>query len=167
MEVEFLVRVHIIRIMAYCGLGWDALFRGKGTAQGDCCKHAEDVPDQHVLTNRKRMVVEEEDMAWALSMGLTLILDADGASLIYSHVLLPATSSVGASRPDEGVDLITILWDVLFAIVFIALAATSNAEVWLVIIHIQSFREIVIALDISGRCQGCGYILATMPAQKP
>ena len=67
----------------------------KGTAANTLKMSA----DQHVLTNCKRMVVEEEDMAWALPMGLTLILDADGASLIHSHVLLPATSSVGASRP--------------------------------------------------------------------
>ena len=56
-----------------------------------------------------------------------------------------ACSSEAAS--DQDVELTTVGWNVLISAVFVGLPATANSAIWLQLVHLQSSRDIVVALD--------------------
>ena len=62
----------------------------------------------------------------------------------------PTTRYIACSSKagsDQDVELTTVGWNVLIAAVFFSLAATANGSIWLGLVHLQSTRDIVVALD--------------------
>ncbi|CAJ1417000.1 unnamed protein product, partial [Effrenium voratum] len=63
--------------------------------------------------------------------------------------ILGTTAGMGTAQAAGGqeLDLSLALWNVVVAMIFLAFAVTSNTDLWLVLIHTQSLRDMVTVID--------------------